>query len=86
MGKVSEELVVSVDMKRVNIRVAPHVYEWFKDKSARTGVSMSSLMYLALEGHIQQQSIVDVLPMMQRQLEELQDFAKANPSLALPNS
>ncbi|MFD1673510.1 hypothetical protein [Alicyclobacillus fodiniaquatilis] len=43
------------ELKRVNIRVTPEVYEWFMNKSKRTGVSMSSLMFLALEAHVQQQ-------------------------------
>lgn len=43
------------DLRRVNIRVTPEVYEWFMNKSKKSGVSMSALMYLALEAHMQQQ-------------------------------
>lgn len=52
------------DLVRVNIRVTPEVHQWFLEKSKRTGVSMSSLMYLALEQHIQQQSVFPLVPEM----------------------
>jgi len=34
---------------RVNVRVSPEVYQWYKDRAEKTGVSMSSLMFLAVE-------------------------------------
>ena len=46
------------------------------DKSKRTGVSMSSLMYLALERHIQEQQVFPLIPEMVRQIEVL-DLMKA---------
>lgn len=59
------------ELIRVNIRITPEVHQWFKEKSDRTGVSMSSLMYLALEQHVQQQSVVPMLPDMLKQMELL---------------
>ena len=45
-------------MKRVNIRMSPEVHEWFRLRSEKTGVPASSLMFLALEQHIQQQMVI----------------------------
>lgn len=56
------------DLQRVSIKVSQQVHEWFKKRSEVTGVSMSSLMYLALEGHIQQQTIMPLLPEMVEEL------------------
>lgn len=58
------------DMQRVNIRVSPQVYEWFKARSEQTGVAMSSLMFLALEQHIQQMTLIPFVPeIMERSRE-----------------
>lgn len=59
------------EMKRVNIRVSPEVHEWFKLRSDRTGVPASSLMFLALEQHIQQQIMLPHIPeILERAREE----------------
>jgi len=50
------------EMKRVNIRITPEVHEWFRLRSDRTGVPASSLMFLALEQHIQQQTMIPHIP------------------------
>ncbi|MGA9175461.1 MAG: hypothetical protein WBZ33_16005 [Thermoactinomyces sp.] len=65
------------DLVRVNIRVTPDVHQWFMDKSKKTGVSMSSLMFLALERHIQEQQVIPLLPEMVRQVEII-ELMKAN--------
>lgn len=52
------------ELRRVNIKISPEVHEWFKIRSEKTGVSMSSLMFLALETHIQQQTILPHIPEM----------------------
>lgn len=43
------------DLIRVNIRVSPEVHQYFKERSSKTGVSMSSLMFLALEQNVRQE-------------------------------
>lgn len=60
------------EMKRVNIRVSPEVHEWFRIRSDRTGVPSSSLMFLALEQHIQQQIMIPHIP------EILEEVRKQN--------
>jgi len=54
--------MASNEMKRINIKISPEVHEWFKIRSERTGVAMSSLMFLALENHIQQQMMIPHIP------------------------
>lgn len=47
--------------KRVNIRISENMHQWFVKRSEETGVSMSSLMALALEEHmVQREAIVGV--------------------------
>jgi hypothetical protein len=57
-------------MKRVNIRVSPEVHDWFRIRSEKTGVPMSSLMFLALETHIQQQQMLPYIPDMVQELRK----------------
>lgn len=59
------------EMVRVNTRVSKEVNDWLDNKSARTGVSKSTLIYLALEQYIQQQHVVSEMPKMMELLEEL---------------
>lgn len=65
-----EENADKKEMKRVNIRVTPLVYKYFMSKSKNTGVSMSSLMYLALEDYVKQQQLIfENMPDMLRQMQ-----------------
>lgn len=61
----------SDDLIRVNVRVSPEVHQFYKDRSAKTGVSMSSLMFLTLEKSMQEQRFIggdlrDLLEFSQR--------------------
>ena len=46
------------DLVRVNIRISPEVHQFFKERAMKTGVSMSSLMFLALEKSVQEQQFM----------------------------
>ncbi|EJW14377.1 hypothetical protein [Paenibacillus alvei] len=37
------------NLVRFHIKISPEVYAYYKERSNKTGVSMSSLMFLALE-------------------------------------
>ena len=50
------------EMKRVTLRMSPEVHEWFKLRSKKTGVPAASLMFLALEQYIQQQTMLPHVP------------------------
>ncbi|VPJ05721.1 hypothetical protein [Metabacillus idriensis] len=64
------------DMQRVNIRLSGDVYQWFKTRSEKTGVSMSALMFLALEDHVRQNTIVSSMPEIMEQLRLQQENNK----------
>ena len=49
------------ELQRVNIKVSMDVYNYFKERSNETGVAYSSLMFLALEQYIHEQSAVKSL-------------------------
>lgn len=65
---------MSDSMKRVNIRVSKEVDDWFADKSARTGLSKSALMYLALESYMQQQTLSETLPALVSRIDKLEEL------------
>lgn len=59
------------EMVRVNTRISKEVNDWLDNKSARTGIAKSTLIYLALEQYIQQQHVVNEMPKMMELLDEL---------------
>lgn len=65
---------MSENMKRVNIRISKEVDDWFADKSARTGLTRSALMYLALESYMQQQSLTETLPALINRIDKLEEM------------
>jgi len=60
---------------RINIRVQPHIKEWFEEKSKRTAIPYSALMHLALEEHINRQEQQDLIPQLPEIMETIK---KAN--------
>jgi len=64
------------EMIRINVRVSPEVHQYYKDRSAKTGVSMSSLMYLALEQAIRQETMVVQLPELLKMAKEMEEQQK----------
>ena len=65
---------MSEAMKRVNIRVSNEVDAWFADRSSKTGVSKSALMFLALEAYMQQQSLTETLPALISRIDKLEEL------------
>jgi hypothetical protein len=55
---------VEKEYKTVNIRISNEVYQYYKERSFKTGVSMSSLMFLSMESHIQMQGVINAVPEM----------------------
>ncbi len=60
------------EMVRVNTRISKEVNGWLDEKSARTGVPKSTLIYLALEQYIQQQTMFEELPKLQQMFTQIQ--------------
>lgn len=59
--------------KRINIRVTVEVNDYLDKKSARTGLSKSAIAYLMLENQIKQDSMLDTLPKMMKDIEDLKN-------------
>ncbi|MGB9763685.1 MAG: hypothetical protein ACPLW7_06860, partial [Minisyncoccia bacterium] len=49
------------NMKRVNIRIPIDLYNEYKERSARTGIAMSFLMYMDLKNYRMIENINDNL-------------------------
>lgn len=67
----------SDDLIRVNIRVSPEVHQFYKERSLKTGVSMSSLMFLSLEKSMQEQRFIG------GDLRDLLDFSQRMEQMGL---
>lgn len=59
---IQKRTAIRSGMRRVNIKVSADVHEYFKSRAERTGVPMSSLMYLALEQAIEERELMRGLP------------------------
>lgn len=62
-------------MKRVNVTVPDELHQWFKQESARTGLTVNALMQVALNNYYKEQSVLpllpQMLPQMMKELEKL---------------
>jgi hypothetical protein len=46
-------------MVRVNIAVSQMLKDWFDERSEETGIPKSTLMFMAMETHVQQQKAME---------------------------
>lgn len=60
------------EMRRMNIRVDDVLYNYFRTRSEETGVSMSSLIFLALEQYIEQKEAMKQLPAMVNKINDME--------------
>lgn len=51
--------------------MSEYVHSYFKEKSESTGISMSTLMYLALEQYVDSKMAMDNIPSMVKELEKI---------------
>lgn len=58
--------------KRVNIRIPEELDDFFAKRSVSTGLSKSALMYIALEEHVKQHSVMEALPQLMARLENIE--------------
>jgi hypothetical protein len=58
------------NMIEVKVNLSPAIYEFFKERSVQTGVSMKALYHLALETYVEQKLIMPHLPRMMEELRE----------------
>ena len=60
------------EMRRMNIRVDDVMYNYFRNRSEETGVSMSSLIFLALEQYVEQKEAMKQIPAMVNKINDME--------------
>jgi len=60
------------EMRRMNIRVDDVLYNYFRNRSEETGVSMSSLIFLALEQYVEQKEAMKQIPAMVNKINDME--------------
>lgn len=60
------------EMRRMNIRVDDVLYNYFRNRSKETGVSMSSLIFLALEQYVEQKEAMKQIPAMVNKINDME--------------
>lgn len=66
----------TAEMVRINTRISKEVNDWLDEKSAKTGIPKSTLVYLALEQYMQQQKVVSEMPKMVQMMEMFDEMKK----------
>jgi len=61
------------EMVRINTRISSSLNEWLDKQSERTGVPKSTLVHLALEQYVNQKEAIDVMGLMMKKLEALEE-------------
>lgn len=61
-------------MQRFNMKLTDDLHVYFKSESERTGVSMASLIVLALESYVQERQAVKLMKDMPDLFEQLKKF------------
>lgn len=62
-------------MVRVNTRISAELNKWLDEESHRTGVSKSTLIYLALSTYIQQQRAIGSMEEIVKRLDRIEKHA-----------
>lgn len=64
------------DMQRLNVRVSKSINDWLDARSKETGISKSSLVFLALEQYKRDTSVIENMDKFQSVYEKLEDLEK----------
>ncbi|WP_371019077.1 hypothetical protein [Pseudalkalibacillus sp. JSM 102089] len=65
----------SGELKRLNVRVRPEMYEWLKSNAESRGLTLNAMVIFAIETYYQQQTLIPQIPGMLDALKESQDDA-----------
>ena len=63
---------MTTELKRLNVRIRPEMHEWLQKTAESRGLSMNAMVIFAIETYVQQQQVMPLLPMMLKQLEEME--------------
>ena len=64
------------DMVRVNTRISKDINDWLDKEKEKTGVPKSTLIFLALEQYVQQQSVMREFSNLGIVIEKLESLEK----------
>lgn len=62
---------MTVELKRLNVRIRPEMHEWLQKSAEARGISMNAMVIFAIETYVQQQQMMPMLPTMLKQIEDL---------------
>ena len=68
---------MSKDIVRVNTRLSKKMNDWLDKRSAETGISKSSLIYLALEQYQTQLTAINSMAEIESIMERLDEVKRA---------
>lgn len=68
---------MSKDIVRVNTRLSKKMNDWLDKRSAETGISKSSLIYLALEQYQTQLTAINSMAEIESIIERLDEVKRA---------
>ena len=61
------------DLKRLNVRLRPALYDFLKTSAEERGLSMNAMIILALETYLQQQVVTDNMGDLLKAYNELHE-------------
>lgn len=61
------------ELKRINVRIRPQLYELLKISAEQRGLSMNAMYILALETYLQQMVVTDNLDELLKAWREMQE-------------
>lgn len=63
---------MTAEMVRVNTRISKELNEWLDAESQRSGVSKSTLVFLALEGYMQQKTAMRQVNVLAKLIDDIE--------------
>jgi len=58
------------ELKRLNVRIGDEMYNWLKDKSEELNISINSLVILAINNYIREETVIPNIPKMLEKLDK----------------
>lgn len=69
-------MLIMAEMVRVNTRISSLLNEWLDNRSEKTGVPKSTLIFLALENYMREVETMDKMSEMKSMFEQMQKQAE----------
>jgi len=63
---------MTAEMVRVNTRISSEINDWLDEESKRTGVPKSTMIFLALEGYMQQKTAMRQVNVLAKLMDDIE--------------